>query len=238
MRLPKPLRCDDVTGALSAPRAAIDLPGLAEHLAECPSCAAQVERDAALTRLWESTRPLEPSAETWNTIWAGVCDRLDAQPVTIPLRPRQRHTAIAFITAQAAAVLAAFVLWAAHRPAVDAVSAPPRHQLMGVAGPRQDRDRLGRTRRDPSRRSRLTHSRASSRRASERGRSVGLVQRRRSDGGNDPCPDATGLSGSRPRRSRPSLPPSVSCCWPSSQAPSACAGRPWTPPRGRSRSSA
>ena len=126
MRLPKPLRCDDVTGALSAPRAAIDLPGLAEHLAECPDCAAHVQRDAALTRLWESTRPLEPSAETWNTIWNGVRDRLDAQPETIPLRPRQRYTAIAFITAQAAAVLAAFVLWAAHRPAVDA---PASHEL-------------------------------------------------------------------------------------------------------------
>jgi hypothetical protein len=127
MRLPLPITCDDVTRALTAPTADQDASALAEHLAACPRCADWAARDAALTRVWEATRPAEPSDLAWDAVWARVSERLrrPAAPAAVapshaPLlaHPWYRRASVAFNVAQAAAILAAVVLWAAHhRPA-------------------------------------------------------------------------------------------------------------------------
>lgn len=125
MRFSNPNRCDEVTRALAAPGAAGPGPeDLAEHLAACPACAARAEQDAALGRLWEATRPVEPTGAAWDALWARVSDRLDAAEaapavVAFPARPRGRAAVHLFIVAQAAALLAAVTLALAHRPGSD-----------------------------------------------------------------------------------------------------------------------
>ena len=86
---------------------------LAEHLAACPACAAWAENHAAVTRLWEATRPIEPSPAAWDDVWAGVTARLDAQPqdvISFTSNSRRPFRGPAVRAAQAAAVVAALVL--------------------------------------------------------------------------------------------------------------------------------
>jgi hypothetical protein len=137
MRLPFLSRCDEVTRALAAPGApgaegpGLDCDAVAEHLAACPRCADWVARNAALTGLWEATRPAEPSDAAWDALWSRGAARLDAprapdvepevaaEPDVLPFLPVSRGRLVArlFVAAQAAAILAAAVLWAARRPA-------------------------------------------------------------------------------------------------------------------------
>lgn len=110
-------RCDEVTRALAAP-GELSPDVVAEHLAACPRCAAWSERDAALTRLWDATRPADPGPAAWDAVWARVADRLDAAPEAetrpvpdvVPLPSRFRLGVYAFIAAQAAAILVALTL--------------------------------------------------------------------------------------------------------------------------------
>ncbi|MCA1684654.1 MAG: hypothetical protein LC745_01460 [Planctomycetia bacterium] len=102
----------------------IDRAALAAHLASCPRCASLAGRESAFTRVWDATRPSEPTAAAWDALWARVSDRLDRAPeprtLTSSARPRGReHVWTAFVVAQAAAVLAAVVLWGAHRASVE-----------------------------------------------------------------------------------------------------------------------
>jgi hypothetical protein len=126
MRSPFSNSCDDVRRELSLPgqRGAL----VAQHLATCASCAAWAERDLALMRLWETTRPDEPTSVSWETLWARVTQGLDSMPaslsesqtepaiVAFASSVRGRFAAGLFIAAQAAAILAAVGLWMIRHP--------------------------------------------------------------------------------------------------------------------------
>lgn len=70
------MRCDEVLRELAAPTADRDPAAMAEHLAGCPACAEWSRRAETLDRLWESTRPVEPTPETWDAVWAGIAQTL------------------------------------------------------------------------------------------------------------------------------------------------------------------
>lgn len=148
------MRCDAVIRELAVPTDERDSAGLAEHVAHCPACAAWAKRAAGLDRLWEATRPPEPSAEVWDALWGHMAHSLDASmphgvdsftPVVpsssgspsrdetqVPSLPRarsrtRRWAAIGLIgLAQAAAVLLAVGLaWRGFAP-----SQPPQVALV------------------------------------------------------------------------------------------------------------
>jgi hypothetical protein len=131
------MRCEDVTRELAAPTTGRDPLALREHLAACPNCSAWTEADARLTRLWDETRPVEPSESAWGALWAEVRDRLDRTPAelevvsgrgltfqnepvaAVPFLPpwRWRRLGVAvFSAAQAAAILVAVSLLVSRSP--------------------------------------------------------------------------------------------------------------------------
>jgi hypothetical protein len=70
------MRCDEVVRELSAPTADRDRAAMAEHLAGCSACAEWARRVQGLDRLWDATRPAEPSPEAWDTVWANIAQAL------------------------------------------------------------------------------------------------------------------------------------------------------------------
>ncbi|MHB1560985.1 MAG: hypothetical protein ACYC61_26320 [Isosphaeraceae bacterium] len=76
------MRCEEVERELAAPTTGCDRAAMADHLAVCPSCAAWAQDAERLDRLWEATRPAEPSAEAWDTVWSGISAALDRPGVT------------------------------------------------------------------------------------------------------------------------------------------------------------
>jgi len=93
------MRCVDVIREMAAPSAGVDSVALSAHLAQCPECAAWVERDVKLNRLWEVTRPAAPSPDDWDRIWARASETFDHQPDTdvLPMQVASapfRHRAI------------------------------------------------------------------------------------------------------------------------------------------------
>jgi hypothetical protein len=72
------MNCDEVIRELAVPTEDRDLTALAEHLSHCPPCAGWAERANRFDRLWELTRPPEPSPDTWDSVWARVTASLDA----------------------------------------------------------------------------------------------------------------------------------------------------------------
>jgi hypothetical protein len=127
------MRCDDVAGALGAPLSEHDVRALTEHLAVCPTCGARFAREARLTRLWDATRPAEPSAAAWDAVWARVAAGIEAPapaPAVSPIRRfGLRRSAVAWLAlAQAAAVFAAVTtIWALQRTPV--VAPQPMHMV-------------------------------------------------------------------------------------------------------------
>jgi len=111
------MRCVDVIEELALPTPdGADPTALADHLAHCPRCSAWARRDAQLARLWEATRPEEPSAITWTTMWDQVMQAVESGtvpqssavaqlPQTALARPWQRRTFALFAVAQAAVLL-------------------------------------------------------------------------------------------------------------------------------------
>ena len=71
------MHCDEVIRELVVPTDDRDSATVAEHLANCPSCAGWAERDAQFDRLWNATRPIEPSPQVWGTVWARIASSLD-----------------------------------------------------------------------------------------------------------------------------------------------------------------
>jgi hypothetical protein len=71
------MQCDKVIRELAVPTDDRDPASLAEHLAECPSCAVWADRAARFDRLWEATRPAEPNGVMWDTVWAHVAHAVD-----------------------------------------------------------------------------------------------------------------------------------------------------------------
>jgi hypothetical protein len=66
------MQCDNVIRELAVPTDDRDPASLAEHLAQCPSCARWADRAKEFGRLWEATRPAEPTGEMWDTVWTEV----------------------------------------------------------------------------------------------------------------------------------------------------------------------
>ncbi len=106
------MRCDDVTRELATPTGRLDPSDLAGHLASCASCAEWSRQASRLDRIWEATRPAEPSADALDALWAQASAELDARPVPDTIRfegstRRRRWATVAFGLASAAALLVA-----------------------------------------------------------------------------------------------------------------------------------
>ena len=76
------MHCDEVIKELATPTDHRDSTALAEHIAGCPACAAWANRAAQLDRLWEATRPPEPTADVWDAVWARMATSLDPSTST------------------------------------------------------------------------------------------------------------------------------------------------------------
>lgn len=107
------MRCLDVTRELAAPTGQIDAADLDRHLAACPRCAAWARQAERLDRVWETTRPAEPSPAAFQAAWSRVREALDAPAAPVVVRPVWTRWAVAITVAAQAAVLviAAVVLF-------------------------------------------------------------------------------------------------------------------------------
>jgi len=72
------MQCAEVIRELAVPIDDRDVAALAKHLRACASCASWAKRTAQLDRLWEATRPTEPSHDTWARMWANLAALLDS----------------------------------------------------------------------------------------------------------------------------------------------------------------
>ena len=70
-----------------------------------------------LARVWEATRPAEPSGSVWEPVWVQVSHELDRAGTVIPVTARfsRRYALAALFAAQAAAVVLA-VVWTFRQP--------------------------------------------------------------------------------------------------------------------------
>lgn len=71
------MRCEEVIHELSEPRPGRNDLAISRHLASCAVCALWAEQAAEFDRLWDATRPAEPSAEAWDHLWSSVTAQLD-----------------------------------------------------------------------------------------------------------------------------------------------------------------
>ncbi len=71
------MRCDEFMRESNLPSNDRDVPGLEQHLAECPACARWSQQFPTFNRLWDITRPSEPSPESWDRLWSSVTARLE-----------------------------------------------------------------------------------------------------------------------------------------------------------------
>jgi hypothetical protein len=84
--------CDDVIRKLTEPGNQPDEPGLAEHLAGCSACAEWLDRAQRFGKLWDATRPAEPSPQAWDALWSTVSAHLD-QPIAVERNGNGLHLA-------------------------------------------------------------------------------------------------------------------------------------------------
>ncbi len=139
------MQCDLVMRELSAP-GGIDRSALADHLSDCPSCASWSAKVEKLDRIWEATRPVEPSPEAFEAVWSRVVAQADAPPV-LAFRPRVQWKTWglrAAAMAQAAALLiGASVLLLSNKstpvsaPTVASSNGRPAPVLVAYATPRE-----------------------------------------------------------------------------------------------------
>jgi hypothetical protein len=76
------MQCNEIIKELAAPTDDRDPAALAEHIAGCPACAGWANRAAQLDRLWEATRPVEPTTDVWDAVWARMTASLDLMTST------------------------------------------------------------------------------------------------------------------------------------------------------------
>jgi hypothetical protein len=84
--------CDDVIRKLAEAGNRPDEPKLAEHLAGCSACAEWLDRAQRFEKLWDATRPAEPSPQAWDALWSRVSAHLD-QPITAESNGHGLHLA-------------------------------------------------------------------------------------------------------------------------------------------------
>jgi hypothetical protein len=103
------MRCEEAVRELSAPTGGLDPVELSDHVTVCSNCAEWSERSRQFDQLWDATRPAEPSAAAWQTVWANVTRM--AEPATVPFsaphRPWRRRVMVGMALAQAAVFLIA-----------------------------------------------------------------------------------------------------------------------------------
>src|SRR6478609_5808792 len=71
------MRCDEVIRELSVPTPGRDDLAISRHLTGCETCSRWAEQAAEFDRLWDATRPAEPSAPAWDHLWSSVTVQLD-----------------------------------------------------------------------------------------------------------------------------------------------------------------
>ncbi|MGO9470999.1 MAG: hypothetical protein ACLQIB_43425 [Isosphaeraceae bacterium] len=72
------MQCNDVIRELAAPSDDRNFTALAEHLAECAACSEWAKRASQLDRLWEFTRPSDPSPQAWEAVWTRIVETVDS----------------------------------------------------------------------------------------------------------------------------------------------------------------
>lgn len=83
------MRCAEVREALGGETERRDAASVRSHLAACPNCAAEARAAATLERIWNQTRPAEPSAEAWETLWGRVVAASEVKTVpAVPKKPK------------------------------------------------------------------------------------------------------------------------------------------------------
>lgn len=102
------MRCDEVTNELSAPTRRLDPSAVSAHLEECPQCVNWANQVKRFDDLWDATRPSEPPASAFDTLWADVSGRIESVD-TIPMPAKTwdwRKLALGLVSAAACLVLA------------------------------------------------------------------------------------------------------------------------------------
>ena len=89
------MRCDEVMRELNLPSDDRDDRAVAEHLAECEACARWSKHADKFNRLWDATRPLDPSIESWDRLWSSVTARIDGSPPVSTPHSRRDHAFVA-----------------------------------------------------------------------------------------------------------------------------------------------
>lgn len=120
------MRCDEVSNELSAPTRRLDPSAVSAHLEQCPECANWANRVKLLDGLWDATRPSEPPASAFDSMWAGVSSRIES---TIPMPEKslvRRKLALGLVSAAAACLVLA--LWMGRRPQPGPDPGPDRVQ--------------------------------------------------------------------------------------------------------------
>lgn len=132
------MRCEDLIRELASPIGDFSPTEMAGHLAICPSCVDWSRRAARFDRIWEATRPAEPTDSTLDVLWASVSHTLDTKaiPATLRLRdasrrPRSTWFKVAFVMAQAAAILVAALTLFRRNPDIQPDQRPPVEAVLG-----------------------------------------------------------------------------------------------------------
>jgi hypothetical protein len=100
------MSCEEISRELVVPTGAYEPKALDEHVSACPSCADWLDRSRQFDRLWEASRPVEPSYSTWGRLWAKVTEAADqAQQQTRPMPEQGRSLLFALAALAQAAVL-------------------------------------------------------------------------------------------------------------------------------------
>jgi len=84
--------CDDVIRKLAEAGNQPEEPAIAEHLAECRACAEWLNRAQTFEKLWDATRPAEPSPQAWDALWSSVSAHLN-QPIAAERNGNGLHVA-------------------------------------------------------------------------------------------------------------------------------------------------
>ena len=102
----KDMRCDELIQEIATPNGRLTRSDMAQHLADCPSCAKWSDSATRLDQVWAATRPLEPSNEAFDSLWSSLStvSPVPAHPVRLEFRNR-RPLWVSVGLAQAAAVL-------------------------------------------------------------------------------------------------------------------------------------
>lgn len=66
------MTCSEITRELALPTGAVDAAEVERHLAACSACASRAEVERGFDRLWNASRPTEPSPGAFERLWAGI----------------------------------------------------------------------------------------------------------------------------------------------------------------------